>query len=246
MTIPPVFPKPTQYDQIADQYEDGLAVERLRRCALIPTAIAKVGDLRGKQVLDLACGAGLFSRLFKQMGAAKVVGIDISPEMIARAKKKDPEGSYVVSDVCDLSQQALFDLVFAGFCLHYAKDIPSLEKMCEVIATHLKSGEKFVSFAENPAKPTHTGIRYHFGATASEEIRDGVKITRTHYDEQMQEAVSFTHFHYEPTTYFEALSKAGFTDIQWSPFLVEDPPSSDWNAIANGDFSIAVLTCTKK
>ena len=41
-----------------------------------------LGPLDGKRVLDLACGFGIYTQLLKQHGAAQVIGVDISPEML--------------------------------------------------------------------------------------------------------------------------------------------------------------------
>ena len=38
------------------------------------------------RVLDLGCGAGGLARRLRQMGAARVVGIDISEKMLAKAR----------------------------------------------------------------------------------------------------------------------------------------------------------------
>ncbi|MFZ5520033.1 MAG: class I SAM-dependent methyltransferase [Pseudomonadota bacterium] len=42
---------------------------------------------RGARVLDIACGEGYGSRLMRDWGAADVLGIDISPDAIARARE---------------------------------------------------------------------------------------------------------------------------------------------------------------
>jgi 2-polyprenyl-3-methyl-5-hydroxy-6-metoxy-1,4-benzoquinol methylase len=48
-----------------------------------------VGPLEGTRVLDLACGFGFYTRLLKQEGAAQVVGVDLSPEMIRLARANE-------------------------------------------------------------------------------------------------------------------------------------------------------------
>jgi predicted RNA methylase len=67
----------TNYDEIAAEYKRAkqqpwrLHVEHF-------TLFKLLGDLRGKNVIDLACGEGFFTRSIKWAGAARVVGVDIS------------------------------------------------------------------------------------------------------------------------------------------------------------------------
>ena len=44
-----------------------------------------LGEVRGKSVLDLACGEGFYSRLVRARGAARVVGVDLSSGTIGFA-----------------------------------------------------------------------------------------------------------------------------------------------------------------
>src|SRR5262245_36371821 len=83
----------TAFDTIATKYQDvaSMAV----RQALEDTMQRVIGDVAGKSVLDLACGGGGFTRRFKERGADRVVGVDISAEMLnlARAEEaRDPRG----------------------------------------------------------------------------------------------------------------------------------------------------------
>ena len=48
-----------------------------------------IGDPTGKDVLDVACGEGFYSRLIRQRGAAKVVGVDLSAGMVELARKQE-------------------------------------------------------------------------------------------------------------------------------------------------------------
>ena len=70
-----------QYDHIGSKYDEYAQTATLKRAESY-TVFRMVGPLTGKRVLDLACGFGFYTRLLKQHGAAQVIGVDISPEMV--------------------------------------------------------------------------------------------------------------------------------------------------------------------
>ena len=88
-----------------------------------------VGALHGKRVMDLACGFGFYTRLLRQHGAATVLGVDISPEMIRLAHQQEqaePLGiAYQVGDAVSLPQLGPFDLGWP-----YCKPTPSSVRSC--------------------------------------------------------------------------------------------------------------------
>ena len=51
-----------------------------------------LGSVAGLGVLDLACGEGFYTRQIARDGATRVVGVDISPEMIALAEELEKRG----------------------------------------------------------------------------------------------------------------------------------------------------------
>ena len=73
-----------QYDDFAEKYQRIMTSPILMRAKRILdyTFMRLVGDISGKSVLDLACGAGDYPRKLKQAGASHTVGVDISEEMI--------------------------------------------------------------------------------------------------------------------------------------------------------------------
>ena len=174
-----------QYDEIASDY-DRDADERLERtCILIPSAQHYCGDLSGKDVLDLGCGSGFFSRLLKKSGARSLVALDLSPKMIELAKQYEERDSlgiqYHVGDASKLDSLGEFDVAFAAFLLHYTSAKDELQGMCNSVAANLRPGGRFVTFNENPSFPMHEGNKYDVSVSVNGEISDGVRITRTHY-----------------------------------------------------------------
>ncbi|MCB1378330.1 MAG: methyltransferase domain-containing protein [Alphaproteobacteria bacterium] len=83
-------------------------------------------DLTGKTVLDLGCNHGFFCFEAVKRGAARVVGIDYSPEIIRRAKLlAEAMGVTVEFEVRDINHQPIterFDYVLCLNLLHHLDD----------------------------------------------------------------------------------------------------------------------------
>ncbi len=115
-----------QYDDFAEKYQRIKTSPILMRGTRILdyTFMCLVGDISGKSVLDLACGAGVYTRKLKQAGASHTVGVDISEEMIKLARKQEAQAplgiEYILSDAQELGKIGDFDLVNAAHYLHYA------------------------------------------------------------------------------------------------------------------------------
>jgi ubiquinone/menaquinone biosynthesis C-methylase UbiE len=74
------------FDQNADQWarqEPMILSDFTAR----PLVLQELAPVTGKHVLDLGCGEGYVARLVAQAGAQSVFGIDISSEMVGRARQ---------------------------------------------------------------------------------------------------------------------------------------------------------------
>ncbi|MGW5343454.1 class I SAM-dependent methyltransferase [Streptomyces sp. NPDC004050] len=143
-----------QYDGIGEAFE-GFKSLPLMRYGEVPSFVGMVGDVRGRSVLDLACGTGFHSREFKRRGAADVFGVDISVEMIAAAREfeqRDPLGvRYEVGDVAELPPlDRRFDVALGVQCLNYAEDVAAMERMCRNVHRSLVPGGEFFVLAQKP------------------------------------------------------------------------------------------------
>jgi SAM-dependent methyltransferase len=117
-------------------------------------------DLRGRQVLDLGCGYGWFSRWAVENGAGHVLGIDLSERMLATAKSKT--GTTVITyQQHDLEHVVLeadaFDVVYSSLTLHYLEALPALLRQ---VHGALRTGGAFVFSVEHPlfTAPTNPGF----------------------------------------------------------------------------------------
>lgn len=101
--------------------------------------------LAGKRVLDLACGTGRWSSRLLARGAGAVVGVDVSPAMLAVANRKpDLKGRLAVADCCDLPfRDGVFDLVLYSFALGHIQDVRRVAR--EVARVTTENADVYVS-----------------------------------------------------------------------------------------------------
>jgi SAM-dependent methyltransferase len=105
------------------------SVEGLDGAPEWPALRGLLPDLRGCDVLDLGCGFGWFCRWARQQGATRVLGIDVSEKMLARARSDtaDPAITYTRADMERLElPSASFDLVYSSLALHYVENLSGL------------------------------------------------------------------------------------------------------------------------
>jgi ubiquinone/menaquinone biosynthesis C-methylase UbiE len=90
-------------------------------------AIQEIVDVRGKDVLDVGCGGGIYCRAFAEMGAKRVTGIDFSKEMIrtAQEKSKDyPQIAFFVGDALDTRLPgSQYDVILERALIHHVTDL---------------------------------------------------------------------------------------------------------------------------
>jgi malonyl-CoA O-methyltransferase len=95
-------------------------------------------SIKGKTVLDAGCGSGKFCEIAEQREAKKIVGIDLSPEMIAISKKNCNYAVFSIGDITkiDLPENE-FDLVICALVLgHQEKLDPSLSKLIKSVTAN--------------------------------------------------------------------------------------------------------------
>ena len=113
-----------------------------------------VGGIRGKTVLDVGCGTGLYSIRLSE-GGADVTAVDISLKMIEIARRKAHDrGQYIWYDEADMAklpyENRTFDMVVSITALEFAADpLLALMEMARV----LRPGGKLVVGVLNNDSP---------------------------------------------------------------------------------------------
>jgi len=94
-------------------------------------------DLKGRVVLDLACGTGRYARLAAENGAGLVIGLDNSMAMLTgRGAEAGWKAGLATSEAMPLANSSV-DVVLCGLALGH---LPSLDSSMREIARILKPG----------------------------------------------------------------------------------------------------------
>ncbi len=81
----------------------------------------RLASFAPRKAVDIGCGPGNSTRLLRDIfPQASILGIDSSPNMIAKAKEDHPELDFCVCDARSLDGR--FDLIYSNACFHWIPD----------------------------------------------------------------------------------------------------------------------------
>lgn len=145
--------------EFSNVYEDEMRADAYARLEFPGTYYLAYRDLpviigehvQGKMALDFGCGAGRSTRFLRGLGF-DTVGVDIAEQMLAQARKRDPQGSYRLVADGDLGPLAgdTYDLVLSAFTFD---NIPTMEKKVGIFRSlrhMLNDGGRIVSLVSSP------------------------------------------------------------------------------------------------
>jgi 2-polyprenyl-3-methyl-5-hydroxy-6-metoxy-1,4-benzoquinol methylase len=120
---------------------------------ILPSFLDLLGGVAGQRVLDAGCGDGYLARVLAVRGA-RVTGVDLSPNLIALARARDPDGAiaYHVGDLSAPLPEALerlgrFDAIASFLVLN---DVVDYRGFAATLAAALKPGGRLILALNNP------------------------------------------------------------------------------------------------
>jgi SAM-dependent methyltransferase len=209
-----------EYDNIGLEYQESkrlpfrLHIEEHSMFELLP-------DLAGRSVVDLACGEGIYSRKLLRRGAVRVVGVDISGEMVSlarRAEEAEPLGAeYVVADVATVDVGEHFDIALCSFLFNYARNREELRSLVRGVARLIRPGGRVIGCNDYPENPPEHFDRYRpygFVKLGAAQPQEGSTITYRFFNPDG--TVFEIDNYYLPTeVYRQEFKVAGFTSFDW-------------------------------
>ncbi|CAL9358570.1 class I SAM-dependent methyltransferase [Streptomyces albus] len=212
-------PQQAQYDRIGGTYD---AAKRLPLARFVerPSVLRLMGDMTGLRVLDLACGSGVYSRAARRLGAERVVGVDISAEMVkvaAEQEEADRLGiEYRVGDATDLPSLGVFDVVLGIYLLNYASSPEAMSGMAQAVARNLRPGGEFRSLNARPGLDLDgPGLaKYGFSFERVQVLPYGNEVRVT---ANTPKPFDFRAHILHESVYEDAFSGAGFEKFTWRP-----------------------------
>lgn len=199
-----------------------------------PTMFSLLPDLNGKKVLDLGCGVGDHLQMYLDLGAEKVVGLDLSEAMLAQAEQNFVKNGWqpTAYRFYNLPMQRLdeieedeFDVVTSSFAFHYIENFPELlakiqQKLTACgtlifsqehpITTCFRGGERW----EKDENNQQVAYRLNFYRDEGERDRNWFK-------------QPFKTYHRTTATILNQLIQAGFEIVQVEEPMLADKP--EWH-----------------
>jgi len=146
---PAMKPQPAHFDDIADDYDESIPAHVMEHLTERRVALAKSLAPEGR-VLDVGCGTGRF------LGALPAhyerVGIDVSAEMLDRAREKGIEVFEASGDALPFDD-ASFDLVTTFAVLHHLIDPELVVATLREISRVVRPGGAAIVWDHNPLNP---------------------------------------------------------------------------------------------
>jgi ubiquinone/menaquinone biosynthesis C-methylase UbiE len=225
------------WDRLAEWWDDKIGDGNSFQDYLIEPASERLLALQtGEQVLDIACGAGRFTRRMAALGAI-ITAIDHSEKFIRRARERTTEYSdkieYRVLDAADKSAlMALGEKRFdAAVCTMGLMDMSSIEPLISTLPKLLKPGGRFVFSVTHPVFNSGTSrlvaeqydkdgeISTKYGITITDYARPYVHMGVGIYGQPVQQH----YFHRPISLLFNTCFKHGFVlDGMEEPTLPEE------------------------
>jgi len=218
----------TSWEPVAAWYDEMLKGEDTYQSKVVlPNLLRILPPTPGKKILDIACGQGFFSKVYAA-GGASVLGVDISKELIKRAKlsvdnlgaqSRIRESENLKFEVGNANKLSVHDKSFDGAILVLAlQNIKDMGGVIKEAYRVLVQGGKLVIVLNHPAFRVLKASAWDFDEEKKIQYRRidkygipfEVEVDMTPGARGEEDKVHTMSFHRPIQDYFKALVNAGF------------------------------------
>lgn len=223
--------KTTSWGNVAVWYQESVASEKSYQRRLILPNLVRLMDIRpGEKILETACGEGIMSRAFREAGGI-VSAADISPELVALAKKNSPaEIRFEVApaDRMEMFSEGFFDKAAIVLAL---QNIEADKEAVREIARLLHPGGKLFIVLNHPCFRIPKASEWGYDETRRVQYRridryisESKNLIEMHPGADPREVT--VSFHRPLQHYFKILGSSGFAVTrfeEWTSPKVSEP-----------------------
>jgi trans-aconitate methyltransferase len=181
--------------------------------------------IRGRRTLDFGCGAGRSTRFLERLGF-EVTGVDISSEMLDRAREQAPSGDYRLienDDFHDLTDSS-FHLILAAFPFDNIPGIDHKIQLFEKLGHLLHASGCMINLVSSEEIYTHEWTSFstcEFEENRNARVGDRVRVL----NRAIQDSRPVTDIFMTDGAYQDIYRKAGMRVVDtWRPLGRPDEP----------------------
>jgi SAM-dependent methyltransferase len=181
--------------------------------------------VRGTAALDFGCGAGRSTRFLRGLGF-ETIGVDISPEMVAKAHEIDPQGDYRIIPDDDMSAlpHEGFSLIQSAFTFDNIPGMDTKVRLFYDLRGLLKPDGILVSIVSSPEIYVNDWASFStrdFPENRNARPGDAVKTITTHFEDK----TPCLDIYWPHESYLEVYSHAGLEIAEMrKPLATGDEP----------------------
>jgi SAM-dependent methyltransferase len=236
-------------------YEDAKRAEAYSRLEFPGTYYLAYRDLpeiifehvKGRIAIDFGCGVGRSTRFLQELGFS-VVGVDISEDMIKKARELDSKGDYRLTKDDDFSQfqDRAYDLVLSVFTFDNIPTMDNKVRIFKGLGRLLKNEGRMISVVSSPEIYVHEWTSFStedFPENKRAKSGDVVRIVQMDIeDKRPVEDIIWTDEYYQ-----ETYKRAGLELVKtYKPLAKENEPFKWINETRIAPWVIYVLRRQKK
>ncbi len=261
-------PKDTSWNEVAGWYDDLLAQDDTYQTQVVLPNVLRLVAPQGKRVLDVACGQGFFAQAFAAAGADFVFGSDLSPSLIAVAKRNAADAkispqkltyevapSDKIAGQSDAAQVNSFD---AAAIILAIQNIKEMSGTFKEVSSLLKEDGELVIVLNHPAFRIPKASSWGFDEKNEVQYRriDGygrpftMEVDMTPGEKNKAKKTFTVSFHRPLQDFFKALAAAGFVVTgleEWTSHKKSEPgPRARAEDLARVEFPLFMTIIAKK